>query len=69
MIPDDLSSILAQSDQAQASARDFAAQLGAFRKQLIIDGFAGEKAEDMAHGYMDALLDVVRLHAGQPTTD
>lgn len=66
MIPDDLSRLLgqqAEADQAQAGARDFARTFVAFRDELIQGGFHQEKAEDMAHAYLETTLDMILENA------
>lgn len=46
----------AQADAVQG-AKDLAAMLTAFRADLIVGGFDPEKAADMAHDYLSAMLD------------
>lgn len=69
MIPDTPGDLFAQFDaDAIAAAHRFGAQIGAVFKQLVADGVTHAKAEEMAHGYLDGLLDVVRAQATAQAT-
>lgn len=51
-----IAAMRAAGDQSKASVKDLAERLGVFRKQLIIEGFKAEDADEMSMGLLGLIL-------------